>query len=112
VLSSIELLVSLLHNVSGVRQIEVHTAESLVPGSSHLEVKIVIAELKIHKSPGSAEIPAEPIQAGGDTLLSAIYKHINYIGNRDGLPDNWKKYIILSIHKKGDKTDWNNYRGI
>jgi hypothetical protein len=34
------------HNVSDVRQIEVHTAEPLVPGPSRLEVEISIAKLK------------------------------------------------------------------
>jgi len=28
------------------------------------------------------------------------------------LPEDWKKSIIVHIHKKGDKTDRNNYRGI
>jgi hypothetical protein len=32
-----------VHNVSDVRQIDVHTAESLVPGPSHHEVEIAIA---------------------------------------------------------------------
>jgi hypothetical protein len=32
-----------VHNVSDVRQIEVHTAEPLVPGPSRLEVEITIA---------------------------------------------------------------------
>jgi hypothetical protein len=42
-----------VHNVSDVRQIEVHTAEPLVLGPSHLEVEIAIAKLKKYKSPGS-----------------------------------------------------------
>jgi hypothetical protein len=33
-----------VHNVSDVRQIEVHTAEPLVPGPSRLEVGIAIAK--------------------------------------------------------------------
>jgi hypothetical protein len=45
-----------VHNVSDVRQIEVHTAEQLVPGSSRLEVEIAIAKLKKYESPGSDEI--------------------------------------------------------
>jgi hypothetical protein len=28
------------------------------------------------------------------------------------LPDQWKESIIVPTHKKGDKTDCNNYRGI
>jgi hypothetical protein len=52
-----------VHNVSEVRQIEVHRAELLVPGPSRLQVEIAIAELKKYKLPGSDEIPAELIQA-------------------------------------------------
>jgi hypothetical protein len=28
------------------------------------------------------------------------------------LPDQWKESIIVPVHKKGDKTDCSNYRGI
>jgi hypothetical protein len=35
-----------VHNVSDVRQIEMHTAEPLVPGPSHLEVEISNLKLK------------------------------------------------------------------
>jgi hypothetical protein len=42
-----------VHNVSDVRQIEVHVAEPLIPGPSHLEVEIAIAKLKKYNSPGS-----------------------------------------------------------
>jgi hypothetical protein len=55
-----------IHNISDVRQIEIHTAETLVPGPSHLEVEISIAKLKNYKSPGSDQIPAELYQAGGE----------------------------------------------
>jgi hypothetical protein len=62
-----------VHNVNDVRQIEVHTAEPLVPGPSRLEVEIAIAKLKKYKSPGSDQIPAELIQAGTEILLSSIF---------------------------------------
>jgi hypothetical protein len=55
-----------VHSVSDVRQIEVHIAEPLVPGPSHLEIEIAIAKLKKYKLPGSDQIQAELIQAGGE----------------------------------------------
>jgi hypothetical protein len=48
-----------VRDVSDVRQMEVHTAEPLVPGPSHLEVEIAIAKLKKYKSPGDDQIPTE-----------------------------------------------------
>jgi hypothetical protein len=63
-----------VHNVSDVRQIEVHTAEPLLPGTSCLEVEIAIAKLKDSYSPGSDQIPA-----GGKILLSAIHKLVNHV---------------------------------
>jgi hypothetical protein len=53
-----------VHNASNVRQIEIHTAEPLIPGPSHLEVETAIAKLKKHKSPGSDQILTELIQEG------------------------------------------------
>jgi hypothetical protein len=55
-----------VHNVSDIRQIEVHMAEPLIPGPSRLEVEIAILKLKKYKSPGSDKILLELIQAGGE----------------------------------------------
>jgi hypothetical protein len=59
------------------------TAEPLVPGPSRLEVEIAISKLKKYRSPGSDQIPAELIEAGGETLLSGIHKLINSIWNKE-----------------------------
>jgi hypothetical protein len=87
-------------------------AEPLVPRPSRLEVEIAIAKFKKYKSPGSDLIPAELIQAGGEILLSVIHKLINSVWNKEELPDQCKESIIILVHKKNDKTDCNNYRGI
>jgi hypothetical protein len=68
-----------VHGVNDVRQTEIHTAEALVPEPSSSEVEIAIEKLKRYKSPGIDQIPAELIQAGGDTLRSEIHKLINCI---------------------------------
>jgi hypothetical protein len=97
-----------VHNVSDVRQIEVHTAEPLVPGTSCLEVEIAFAKFRKYKLPLSDQIPAELIQAGGETLLSAIHKRINSVWNKEDLPEKCKESIIVPAHKKGDRPCCNN----
>jgi hypothetical protein len=99
-----------VHNVRDVRQIEVHMAETLVPGSSRLVVEIAIATLKMHKLPDSDKIPSELIQAGGETLLSGIHKLINSVWNKKELRGRWKESITVPIYKKGNKTDCCNYQ--
>jgi hypothetical protein len=49
---------------------------------------------------------------GGGTSRSEIHKLIMIIWNKEKLPHQWKESIVVPIHKKGDKTDCINYRGI
>jgi hypothetical protein len=96
-----EIILQLLnvHNVSDVRQIEIHTIEPLVPGPSRLEVKIAVAKLKRFNFPGSNHIPAELFQAGGEILLSTNHKPINSISDQEELPGHCKESIILPVYK-------------
>ena len=45
-------------------------------------------------------------------MAVAIHKLIIAIWNKEELPEEWKESVIVPIHKKGDKTECNNYRGI
>ena len=83
-----------------------------MPEPSTFEVDLAIEKLKSHKSPGIHQIPAELIKEGGRTIRYQIHKLIVYIWNKEELPEEWKELIIVPIHKKGDKTDCNNYRSI
>ena len=100
-----------VHGVNGVRQTEIHTAEPLVPWPSASEVELAIEKLKSHKSPGVDQIPGELIKAGGKTIRCEIHKLIS-IWNKEELPEEWKKSIIVPMYKKGHNTDCSNYRGI
>ena len=62
--------------------------------------------------PGIDQIQAELIKAGGRTICLEIYELITSIWKNEKLPEAWKESIIVLIHKVGDKTDFNNYRGI
>jgi len=106
---------SQLFNVYGVKdvgQTEIHTAEPLVPKPSASEVELAIDKLKSHKLPGIDQILAELIKAGGRTICLEIHKLITSIWKKEKLPEEWKESIIVPIHKKGDKMDCNNCRGI
>jgi hypothetical protein len=61
-----------VHGVHDVRQMDIHTAEPLVPEPGLVEVEIGIGKLKSYKSPGTDQIPAELIKAGGETLYSEM----------------------------------------
>jgi hypothetical protein len=73
---------------------------------------LAIEKLKSRKSPGIDQIPAELIKTGGRKFYPEIYKLIISIWKKEKLPEEWKESIIVSTHKKSDKTDGNNYRGI
>jgi hypothetical protein len=98
-----------IQGVNDVRQTEVHMAEPLVPEPSASEVGMAIEKLKRHKSPGIEQIPAELIKVGGGIIRSEIHKLIICIWNKEELPGEWKKSVIVPIYKKGDKTDCSNY---
>jgi hypothetical protein len=62
-------------NVHGVhvRHGDIRTAEPLVPEPSLVKVEIAIGRLESYKSPGTDQIMAELIKAGGETLCSEIH---------------------------------------
>jgi hypothetical protein len=101
-----------VRRVNDVGQIEIHTAEPLVPESIPSDVEIAIAKFKNYKSLGNDQILAELIQAEGETLLSVIHKLINSIWSKEELPDQLKESIIVPIYKTDNTTDCSNYPGI
>jgi hypothetical protein len=95
-----------------VRQMDIRTAEPLVPELSLVKVETAIGKLKSYKSPGTDQILTELIKARGETLCSKINKLICSRWNREDLSQQWKVSIIVPIHKKGDKTECNRYHRI
>jgi len=62
-----------------VRQIDIHTAEPLVPKPCAADVEMVMERLKSHTSPGIDQNPAELIKAGGRKISSEFCKLINSV---------------------------------
>jgi hypothetical protein len=94
-----------VHRVTDVKLIEIHTAELLIPHSTHFEIEIAATKLKRYELPGSGQIPAEIIQAGDEILYSKIHKLINYIWNKEDLPDH-KENISRESHYVSSLAPW------
>jgi dihydroorotase len=75
-----------VHGVHDVSQMDIHTAESLVPESSLVKVEDAIKKLKRYKSPGTNQFWAKLIKAGDETLHSEMHKLIHFIWNKEELP--------------------------
>jgi hypothetical protein len=100
------------HRAGGVRQTEMQTAETFVTKPRASGFEVAIGKLKRYKYPGVDQIPAELIQAGGETWHLDIHKLMKLIWNKTELPHQWKESIVVPIHKKDDKTDCSNYRSV
>jgi hypothetical protein len=76
-----------------------HSAEPFVPEPSASEFEIAIGQLNRYKSPAVEQIPAELVQAEGETLRSEIQKLIKLIWNKEELPHQWKESNVYLFTK-------------
>jgi hypothetical protein len=85
-----------VHRVSDVRRIETHRAEPFLLERRPLEVEFAITTLKKYKWLGGKKIPAELIQAGGETC-SDIHELIISVSIKEELPEQWKASVIVPL---------------
>ncbi|XP_044745289.1 uncharacterized protein LOC123307136 [Coccinella septempunctata] len=71
-----------------------------------------LTKLKNGRATGPEGIPAELIKNGTRKLFEALTWCVNKFINGAPIPEQWKIAYISSIHKKGDKLNCGNYRGI
>lgn len=76
------------------------------------EFRELVKNLKNHKSAGENGVVAELIKYGGDELRKRLYELIVEVWNSEEMPEEWAKAVIIPLHKKGDRTVCDNYRGI
>ena len=76
------------------------------------EVSDAIKSLKNNKAPGPDNIPAELLKHGEEELVSILHEMILNVWRAEVLPPEWMEGAIIPLHKKGDKLNCANYRGI
>ena len=76
------------------------------------EVEAAIQALKMRKSAGIDNIPAELIKAGGHIVIQILLDICNKIWETGIWQSDWTKSMIISLHKKGSKQKCENYRKI
>ena len=76
------------------------------------EVQQAINKLGNNKSPGADGIPSELIKSSGEAGTEALWTLCNKIWDTGEWPEDWVSSVFVTIHKKGDLTNCDNYRTI
>ena len=74
------------------------------------EVRRAILRLKSNKSAGHDKIVAEMLKIDGEQVIQEMHKICNAAWGKGQTPEEWKKSILINVHKKGSSADCNNYR--
>ena len=87
--------------------------ELIVQNPSFEEIKNEIAKMK-DAAPGEDEIRLRYIREAGDEIRKSVYRKIQWLWENPAhrWNDGQKVGIIIPLHKKGDKKDMNNFRGV
>lgn len=76
------------------------------------EINHSVNKLKTGKAAGPDHIISELIKHGYATLEAFLRDLLNRIYDTAKFPNEWQQQILHPIHKKGNKTDPKNYRGL
>ena len=76
------------------------------------EVKAAIRHLKNNKSPRPDSIMSEILKALDTAIVPFLVKYFHKLFSSGLYPTEWTKAIIVSLYKKGDINNVDNYRSI
>lgn len=76
------------------------------------EIEEIVKTLRNGKAAGKDNIGNELIKYGGEQLITKIHKLIKEIWEKEAIPEEWEIGQIIPIHKSGEHTICDNYRGI
>jgi len=68
--------------------------------------------MKNNKAAGFDGLPMEVWKYAGKDLWKGLVNLMSQVWKEERIPEDWKKSIIVPIHKRGDPNVSGNYRGI
>ncbi|KAJ8417554.1 hypothetical protein AAFF_G00223970 [Aldrovandia affinis] len=79
---------------------------------SGIEVARAIKSLKNNKVPGLDKVSAELLKHGQEVGVESLTHLFNLIWHSEDVPVDWRSGVIVTLPKKGNLSDCNNWRGI
>lgn len=76
------------------------------------EIRMTLKKAKNKKAAREDGITAEMLKKGGPGIVQWLKQIFQKAWNTENIPDEWRRNIIVSLHKKGDSTNRDNYRVI
>ena len=76
------------------------------------EVEAAVKALKMGKSAGVDNIPAELVKAGGEAMIDILTAICNKIWKTGEWPTTWTQSLVITLPKKGNLQLCQNYRTI
>lgn len=76
------------------------------------ELEEALKKSKNAKAPGCDNIPTDIYKNATQKCKDRILKLFNNMAERKKIPEDFENAIVVPIHKKGDRNDPGNYRGI
>ncbi len=76
------------------------------------EVECIVKKLNPNKAKDLQNWKNRTIIEGGEEMLLSIMKIVNLIDSQRKIPEEWEMMEIIPTHKKGDKTEMPNKRGL
>ncbi|CAF1118390.1 unnamed protein product, partial [Didymodactylos carnosus] len=76
------------------------------------EVRRAVKQMKSRKAPGSDEVTADLLKAGGEPVIRWLFEIFTDVWKNEEMVEDWSLALLIRLYKKGEKQLCDNYRGI
>ncbi|CAF1127812.1 unnamed protein product, partial [Didymodactylos carnosus] len=74
------------------------------------EVRRAVKQMKSRKAPGSDEVTADLLKAGGEPVIRWLFEIFTDVWKNEEMVEDWSLALLIRLYKKGEKQLCDNYR--